>query len=61
MMRCARPSLLMAGLAHAGLADQHGVILAAAGEDLDGPSDLVVLADDGVELPASRSAVRSLA
>ena len=37
------------GLADAGLADQHGVVLAPAGEDLDGLLDLVVAADDGVD------------
>ena len=38
------------GLAHAGLADQHRVVLGAAGEDLDQAQDLVVAADDRVEL-----------
>ena len=38
------------GLADAGLADQDGVVLGAAGEDLDDAADLVVAADDGVEL-----------
>ena len=38
------------GLADAGLADQHGVVLGAAGEDLDDAADLVVAADDRVEL-----------
>ena len=38
------------GLADAGLADQDGVVLRAAGEDLDDAADLVVAADDGVEL-----------
>ena len=38
------------GLADAGLADQDGVVLGAAGEDLDHAADLVVAADDGVEL-----------
>ena len=38
------------GLADAGLADQHGVVLGAAGEDLDHAADLVVAADDRVEL-----------
>ena len=38
------------GLADAGLADQHGVVLGAAAEDLDGLLDLVGAADHGVEL-----------
>ena len=38
------------GLADAGLADQHGVVLGAAREDLDDAADLVVAADDRVEL-----------
>src|SRR4051794_27552073 len=38
------------GLADAGLADQHGIVLGAAGEDLDDAADLVVAADDRVEL-----------
>ena len=38
------------GLADAGLADQHRVVLGAAGEDLDDAADLVVAADDRVEL-----------
>ena len=42
------------GLADAGLADQHGVVLAAAGEDLDGLLDLLGAADDGVDAAARR-------
>ena len=38
------------GLAHAGLADQHGVVLGAAGEDLHDALDLVLAADHRVEL-----------
>ena len=38
------------GLADAGLADQHGVVLRAAREHLDDAADLVVAADHGVEL-----------
>ena len=38
------------GLAHAGLADQDGVVLGAALQDLDGAPDLVVAPDDRVEL-----------
>jgi hypothetical protein len=42
------------GLSDAGIADQHGVVLGAAPEDLDRAADLLVPADDRVELPASR-------
>ena len=38
------------GLAHARFADQHGIVLGAAGEDLDGAADLLVPPDDGIEL-----------
>ena len=38
------------GLADAGLAEQHRVVLGAAGEDLDDALDLVLAADDRVEL-----------
>jgi hypothetical protein len=38
------------GLAHAGLADQHGVVLGAALQHLDGAADFLVAADDRVEL-----------
>ena len=38
------------GLADAGLADQHRVVLGAAREHLDDPADLLVAADDRVEL-----------
>ena len=38
------------GLADAGLADQHRVVLRAAREDLDHAADLLVAADDRVEL-----------
>ena len=38
------------GLAHARLADQHGVVLGAAAEDLDGAADLLVAADHRIEL-----------
>ena len=37
-------------LADARLADEHGVVLGAAGQDLDGAADLVGTADDWVEL-----------
>src|SRR5207247_4969584 len=37
-------------LAHAGLTDQHGIVLGPPGEDLDDPLDLLLAADDGIEL-----------
>ena len=37
-------------LADAGLAQQHGVVLGAAGEDLDHALDFILAADDRVEL-----------
>src|SRR5690606_34813769 len=30
--------------------DEYGVVLRATGQDLDGPSDLLVSSDDGIEL-----------
>ena len=45
-----RQSLHDGGLAHAGLADQHGVILGAPREHLDHAADLLVAADHRVEL-----------
>src|SRR4029079_19191652 len=38
------------GLAHARLADQNGVVLGSSGEDLHAPLDLLLPADDRVEL-----------
>ena len=38
------------GLADSGLADQDGVVLRPSREDLDDPADLLVAADDRVEL-----------
>src|ERR1700733_13432176 len=38
------------GLAHARLADQHRIVLGAAGQDLDGAADFLVAADHRVEL-----------
>ena len=38
------------GLADTGLADQDGVVLGAAGEDLNDAADFGIAADDGVEL-----------
>jgi hypothetical protein len=40
------------GLAHAGLADQHRVVLGAALQHLDGAADFLVAADHRVELAA---------
>ena len=48
--RCVGEALDDGGLAHAGLADQDRVVLGPAREDLDHAADLVVAADDGVEL-----------
>ncbi|MNQ62341.1 hypothetical protein D3C85_766830 [compost metagenome] len=42
------------GLADAGFADQDGVVLGATGQDLDGAADLLVAADDGVDLAVAR-------
>ena len=38
------------GLADAGFADEHGVVLGAAGKDADHAADLLVAADDGIHL-----------
>ncbi len=42
------------GLADAGLADQHGVVLGAARQHLDDAPDLLVASDDGIELAVAR-------
>ena len=42
------------GLADTGFADQHGVVLGAARQHLDRAADLLVAADDGVELAGTR-------
>ena len=42
-------------LAHAGLADEDGIVLAAPLQHLDGAADLVVTADHGVELALARA------
>ena len=42
------------GLAGAGLADQHGVVLGPAGEDLDRAADFLVAADHRIELAVAR-------
>ena len=51
--RSARPSAI-AVLPTPGLADQHGVVLAPAGEDLERLLDLVRPADHGVDAPVRR-------
>ena len=43
-------------LAHARLADQDRIVLCPSGKDLENPSDLLVPADDGIEL-AGRGAL----
>jgi hypothetical protein len=42
------------GLADARFADQHRVVLGAAGEDLDGAADFLVATDDRIELAVAR-------
>ena len=42
------------GLADARLADEHGVVLGPAAQDLDDAADLLVAADDRVELAGAR-------
>src|SRR5205823_11087158 len=42
------------GLAHAGLADQHRVVLGAPRQHLDHATDLLVAPDDRVELAGAR-------
>ena len=42
------------GLADAGLADQHRIVLGAAGEHLNGAADFLVAADDRIELAVAR-------
>ena len=42
------------GLADAGLADQHRVVLGAARQHLDDAPDLLVASDDGIELAVAR-------
>ena len=49
-----RQALGDGGLADAGLADQHGVVLGAARQHLDGAADLLVAADHRVELAVAR-------
>ena len=52
-MRSARP-FGDRGLADAGLADQHRVVLGAAGENLDRAADFLVAADHRIELAVAR-------
>ena len=49
-----REALDDGGLADAGLADQHGVVLGAARQHLDGAADFLVAADHRVELAVAR-------
>ena len=42
------------GLADAGFAEQHGVVLGAAAENLDDALDFVLAADDGSSSPFAR-------
>ena len=41
------------GLAHAGITDEHGIIFRAAREHLHDPADLVIAADDRIDLAAA--------
>ena len=41
------------GFAHAGLADQHGIVFGAAAQHLDDAANLLVAADDWIELAAA--------
>ena len=42
------------GLADAGLADQHRIVLGASGQHLDGAADFLVAPDHGIELAVAR-------
>ena len=42
------------GLADAGFADQHGIVLGAPGQNLDRAADFLVAADDRIELAGAR-------
>ena len=50
-----RQALDDGGLADAGLADQHRIVLGASLQHLDGAADLIVAADDRIELAAARA------
>ena len=47
------------GLADAGFAEQHRIVLGAAAEDLDDALDFVLAADDRIDSPSCASSVRS--
>ena len=47
-------------LADARLADQHGIVLRAAREDLDHAADFLVAADDRIELACRARSTRSM-
>ena len=49
-----RQALDDGGLADAGLADQHRIVLGAAGQHLDGAADFLVAADHRIELAVAR-------
>src|SRR5690606_1534283 len=48
------------GLADTGLADENGIVLRSARENLHDPADFLVASDDGIELP-SASRLRQIA
>ncbi|MGY3123211.1 hypothetical protein ACVWXQ_007148 [Bradyrhizobium sp. S3.14.4] len=50
-----REALGDGGLADAGLTDQDGIVLGPAREHLDGAADLLIAADDRIELAVARS------
>lgn len=49
-----RESFNDGGFAHAGFADEDGVVFCLAGKDTDGAADLVVAADDGIHFALLR-------
>ena len=49
-----RQALDDGGLADAGFADQHGIVLGAAGQHLDSAADFLVAPDHGIELAVAR-------
>ncbi len=49
-----REALDNGGFAHAGLADQHGIVLRAARENLHDAANFFIAADDGIEFAAAR-------
>ena len=50
-----REALDDGGLADAGFADEHGIVLGAPLQDLNGAADLIVAADDRIELALARA------